>query len=826
MDSAATRLDATTAHWDQPTDAEHAQTESSWEKISPSEVTAPLATEFPKPSSKPDGTRSWASIFNKPAPAQTLPKVAPPVHTHQIQAPEALEPPTSSPEPDILTLPLPISTEMVNTEIPATPPFPEISTDDPTDISPSKDELTETNLEQLPDTSAPALSATAASTVASTVDIRTLGGNSTPVHNNDQNPIGRPPMGGYATSAYKATGIPGRSASFQRKILGQQEAVVMPGKHAVDRAAVQFGSMGLNGTVEDPDVDSDREEAETRAQPPQHSPIAPRAALPPATQPQVPVQASGPEPLPTPKQAPGLPPANHQSVAQHPSQPIANENGSQQTSQSSYGFSHFNNRYNTQAGQHEASTAPQKAYEPVGQQTHQAQTHHDVYSNTTQTQPPPLHQAQSHAGGYSSAAGDNTSYHSAENPRNTYQNYYGNYNQQSQQSPQDPSVTQNRMGSAFGTNAGEQVSQPTNSQSQQPQTRYGQAGEAQTSGNSTPNPTLPSQHQAAQQQHNPQIPPQQASGHAGGQQNTYPYGNPYYTASPYYSAYMNQMNNHPYGRERPLFDDVRRYDEQYLAHNPQFSYGGSHGGFGGGPFGGSAGKQGMYGQPHQGYGSVPQTSYEQHSASPGNVSGFGHQPAPTRDGTTAGSIANYGRAGSVQPDNQHQYSGGGSSAAVSNYGNVPELFVRSSSGFPNQNHPQANQSISGEDSVRGYGDSAKVAGGPSPALGQPSGRPGSAANNMQVQSALLPPNNQAQGQGQQQQGYGGYPGHVNHQIHSQQGSQYGAGPGSLGNHHGSGATQAHQASTGYGGYSTGGFGGSYYGGAGNRGGWSGSYGNH
>ena len=73
-----------------------------------------------------------------------------------------------------------------------------------------------------------------------------------------QAPIGRPPMGGYAASAYRAAGTPGRNSSFQRRVLEQQEAVVMPGHNAVDRAAVQFGSMGLNGEPDSLDVDEER----------------------------------------------------------------------------------------------------------------------------------------------------------------------------------------------------------------------------------------------------------------------------------------------------------------------------------------------------------------------------------------------------------------------------------------------------------------------------------------------------------------------------------------------------------------------------------------
>lgn len=635
-------------------------------------------------------------------------------------------------------------------------------------------------------------------------------------------------MGGYATSAYKATGLPGRSASYQRKILEQQEAVVMPGKHAVDRTAVQFGSMGLNGNTEDLDVDSDREEAETRAQPPQHSPIAPRAALPPAPQqqsfpPQLPVS----EPLATPRQAPGLPPVSQQAAHQ-PTQHTPAEQTSQPSSQSSHPYSQFNNRYGTQAGQQEASAPAQKAYEPFGQQIQQPQHQYDSYPASSQAQAQaqtqgatPLHQSQSHLGAYSSAANETSSYYTSDTQRNAYQNYYGSYGQHSQQSPQDAGASQQRIGSAFGASGGEQTSQNVGNQTQNPQARYGQAGETQTSGNSTPNPSIPSQQPQPQQTHH--MIQQHGQGQAGGQQGGYPYG-PYF-ASPYYAAYMNQVSNHLYGRERPMFDDVRRYDDQYLTHNPQFGYGGNHGAYGSGPAGGATGKQGVYGQPHQGYGISPQTSYDQHSSSPANVGAFGHQghqqSAPSRDGAISGSLTSYGRSGSAQPsESQQQYT----NSSTGNYGNVPDVFARSSSGFPGQSqghgHQQINQSGTSDDSVRGYGDPSKVTGGPSPALGQPGGRPGSATNNVQGQAGLPPSQSQS---GQSQQTYGGYPNHMNHQMHGQQGSQYGAGPGALGAHHQFGA-QNHQGS-GYGAYGAG-FSGSYYGGGNNRGGWGGNYGGH
>lgn len=795
--------------------------ESSWENITVPEGTSAPTTELPKPS-KPDGTRSWASIFNKPAPAPTPPKVTQVPLTHESSIEEAIN---SAPPPsdmDIPGVPSPMPNESTIENL-NTPPSPESSLEPPTDITPSKDELTETNLEQVLDISGPPASATAASTVASTIDPRTGPGNSTPLHPSQQVSTSRPPMGGFATSAYKAAGIPTRSASFQRKILEQQEAVVMPGKHVVDRTSVQFGSMGLNGSTEDMDVDSDREEAETRAQPPQHSPIAPRAALPPVPQQQTfPSQPQASEPLPTPRQAPGLPPINQQTVAQQPSQPVPSEQSSQHSSQPNHHYNQFNTRYGSQSGQHEASAPAQKAYEPFGQQMAQPQHQYDGYPNSSQAQvSAPLQQAQSHLSGYSSAANDSSSYYTSDNQRNAYQQYYSNsYSQHSQQSPQDAGASQQRIGSAFGTSGGEQPSQHATSQNQHSQARFNQAGEAQTSGNSTPNPPIAGQQQSQPQQTH-HVVHQQTQGQAGGQQNTYPYGHPYY-ASPYFAAYTNQVSNHPYGRERPMFDDVRRYDDQYLTHNPQFGYGGNPGGYGGGPFGGTAGKQGMYGQPHQGYGMSPQTSYDQHSSSPANVGGFSHQQsAPSRDGATGGSLATYGRSGSAQPsESQQQYSGSGAGS----YANMPDMFARSS-GFPGQTqglgHQQASQSGT-DDTVRGYGDSAKVTGGPSPALGQSGGRPTSAANNIPGQTGL--PTTQSQS-GQSQQGYGGYPGHVNHQMHGQQGSQYAAGPGALGVHHQSGG-QTHQGSGGYGAYGAG-FGGSYYGAAGNnRGGWGGNYGAH
>ena len=819
-DMAIPKADGIDGGMDQ-TEADTTPLESSWENVTvPDAASAPTA-EVQKPSSKPDGTRSWASMLYKPVVVPAPPKApqAAPVQETPTEAPATVSDPVQM---DMPVLPRPIQLEEPNSVPPPTPPTPTISTEPAADITPSKDELTETNLEQLPDTSTgPPNTATAASTVASTIDPRGGAASSTPLHASQPQSAPRPPMGGFATSAYKATGLPGRSASFQRKILEQQEAVVMPGKHAVDRAAVQFGSMGLNGSAEDVDFDSDREEAETRAQPPQHSPIAPRATLPPAPQQHAfTSQAMTSDSLPIPRQAPGLPPPTQQPDVQQSIQgSMAEPNASQQPTQSNHPYNQFNNRYGPQAQQSEPSAPAQKAYEPFGQQMQQPPHQFDGYPSASQAPSQPQH-TQSHMGGYSSAPNDMSSYYTSDSQRNAYQNYYGSYGQQSQQSLQDSGMTQQRTGSAVGVSQAEPTSQHATSQAhQQPQSRYGQAVEAHTSGNSTPNPAVPGQpqhhqHQQHQPQQSQQMHQQQGQGQGAGQPGGYPYGHPYY-ASPYYSAYMNQVSNHPYGRDRPMFDDARRYDDQYLTHMNQFGYGGSQGGYGGSPFAGGAGagKQGMYGQPHQGYGMSPQTGYDQHSSSPANVGGFGQQHSGSgRDGAP-GSNLGYGRTGSTQPsESQQQYP----ASSGASYGGMPDVFARSQSGYSGQQQGLGHQPQAGvEDSTRGYSEASKVSSGPSPAPGQAAGRPVSATN---MQGQGLPP---PQGQGQSQQGYTGYPSHLNPQMHGQQGSQYGAGPGGLGGHHQAGG-QNHQGS-GYGQYGAG-LGGNYYGGNNTRGGWGGNYG--
>ena len=205
--------------------------------------------------------KTWASMFAapKPAPAPAVPKAAPkPAPAAAPETPSQV--PDGTPANDVPQEP-PVPAEEVPTPPVAekaveTPPAvpndtpkktpekgTEVATPDVT-LTPSGDQLTQENVEHLPDESHPPPTETAFSTVASSKDIGSAV--ATPLNGPTQAPIGRPAIGGFQTTALKATtGTPHRSASYQRRLVEQQEAVVMPGNHAVDRAAVQFGSMGL-----------------------------------------------------------------------------------------------------------------------------------------------------------------------------------------------------------------------------------------------------------------------------------------------------------------------------------------------------------------------------------------------------------------------------------------------------------------------------------------------------------------------------------------------------------------------------------------------------
>jgi hypothetical protein len=774
--------------------------------------------------------KTWASMF-APKPEPTPPKpAAKPAAPPKEPTPEPTETPAveaaPEPVPQVEETPAPPAVDEVEeptiiADEPSKPTTDKIDEGPAPELAPSKDELTKENVEHLPDESNPPPTETAFSTVASSKDIGSVGV-ATPLSTAGQAPIGRPAVGGYATTALKATsGTQNRSASFQRRLVEQQqEAVVMPGNHAVDRAAVQFGSLGLSGDASD--VDEDREEAETRTQPPQHSPVAqPRASLPPAPR-QVP-HAGETEPeqvAPTPKQAPGLPPVSQQQPIsqQSPSNPLGGQAMQNQGSQSSQPYNQFG-RYGQQS---EASAPQQKPYDPFGQQ---------IPSSNQYDYPGQAAQAPTQPVAFSSAPDNFSSqYLTSEQQRNAYQQYYQHYGQQTQ-SQQEAGSAQQRTGSGFGSgpndstfaqsqqqqvrtthidenlqfpresspnthshvlnavrgspsqqfSTGERAGasdtqtfelQPANlhysDKHKQGQSRY---NDAQNSGHNTPNPALAGQHgsgPASQgQMHQGHSQQQGAQGHAGG----YPYNHPYY-GSPYYANYMNQFGG--YGQQQ------------------------GYGSFG----------KGMYGQPHH-YGMSPQASYDQHSSSPANVGGFGASSHERASGL-GGGLGDYGRSASGTSQNH-------SATAGSGFGGLPDMFGRpqtySQSSYGQQ---QVGQPGANEDSLKPFGDSKSS--GPSPsALGAQQGRPGSATQGTPSQSAQGLP------QQSHQQGFGGYPAHLGGNT------QYG-GLGGLGHQQGAGNQQQHQQQqqqqhqqSGYGNY--GGFGG-YGGGSYSRGGWGGNYGQH
>ena len=388
--------------------------------------------------------KTWAQMLSKPTPVPPPQKPTQAASLESTQPPPIEEPPTAAAaEQDELPIP-PVAEEVqLDEDSEENPATEDISID----LPPSKDQLTEDNVEHLPDSSHPPATDTAASTIDSNSATPSV------VPQSQQVPIGRSALGGFATSAHRATATP-RSASFQRRFMEQQEAVVMPGNHAIDRTAVQFGSMGLNGDVE-PDVDEDREDAETRTQPPQHSPPSqPRASLPPAPrqQPVMSAEPQLPESIQASKPAPGLQATQQQQPGpqQSPSAQLGAQPVAQQASQTGQSYNQFG-----RFGQNVPSdtSAPQKTYDPFGQQQSQLSTFDNFPAHS---QAPGQSQQQSHLGSFSSGPNDYSSYYTSDQSRNAYQNYYGGaYGQQGGSSQQDAGASQQRTGSGFGASTGD-----------------------------------------------------------------------------------------------------------------------------------------------------------------------------------------------------------------------------------------------------------------------------------------------------------------------------------------------------------------------------------
>jgi hypothetical protein len=525
------------AGWASPADA-------GWGESSKTTTTEPLKSSIIPQNT----TKSWASMLAtpkvapvpKPAPAVPVPTQSETVGGEDFAetVPENNTAPIDESSAFETAVPLDNEENLTDRDVQAddTPAGVDTSLENELQIEPTRDELTEEALQHVPDVSVPIDT----ETVASTIDASSMIGSSTPYASSQQVPTlgSRPPMGGFATSAWKATGTPGRSSSFQR-VMEQQQAVVMPGNHGVDRAAVQFGSMGLGAENNPMDVEEDREEVETRAQPPQEPMQAqPKASLPPA--PQQTSEQPVHESMHTPKPAPGLDMPSH--AQGHASTQGPPPGTSQQTSQTGNAYGQYG-RYGGFGGQdYGASQKPQDAFsQQLGySQSQQQQDTSSGYGAQSQSTVPTSQQGQSQqsqAGGFSHNQSDYNSQYSNEQSRGGYQNYYGSsFGNPSSGTQQDPSAQSQRASSGYGA---EHSAYGGSNHVNQSQSRF---LESQQSGSNTPVPAAATQQPNSQQPHQAQNAQQQShgqGGHAGG----YPYNNnnnSYYGGS-YYGSYMNQV---------------------------------------------------------------------------------------------------------------------------------------------------------------------------------------------------------------------------------------------------------------------------------------------
>ncbi|KAH6608616.1 hypothetical protein Trco_001962 [Trichoderma cornu-damae] len=471
-----------------------------------------------KPAAPP--VKTWASMLRQstaPRVVPALPKEIPapkpvehvPAEPVSEPAPVELEP--AAPEPEAEAEPTPVVEQ-------ATPVAPPATTEPAAEILPPQDELTETNLEQVVDVSQPPATDTAASTAADSWDPRQSppSASATPLSAaQQQHQAQRTATSGYAATALKATterAAP-RTPSFQRRVLDQEEAVRMPGNREVDRAAVQFGAFNLD---DDEDIDGEREEPETRAQPPADSPVAiPRTSLPPVSQPVAVPETFAPK-------ATTAPPPGMTPIAAQPPIPHAQQYG----------------RFG-QAGPQDVTAAQQKPLDPFNHQAAASQPPFDNFAAQT-SQP----SAQQPGAAFSSAPSDYSAYYTAnQQDRNPYAFYGQHFGQQGAHAQPEGVPSQQRPFGGYNTSQADNLSQYPQSGTGHNQPRFGGSNENHNSGHSTPNPVTQAQQQQPQQQGGPGSQPQ-AHGQYPGYSHPY-YSNPYYHQ--YYSGY-GQGGFGPYGK--------------------------------------------------------------------------------------------------------------------------------------------------------------------------------------------------------------------------------------------------------------------------------------
>ncbi|KAK0645759.1 hypothetical protein B0T16DRAFT_457752 [Cercophora newfieldiana] len=726
---------------------------------------APVAavSAVPKPPASTDNApKTWASMLRqstapKPAPKPKETPAPKPTEAVIEPLPPAAEPAPVEPEPEpfVDTEPAPVELE----EKPSlpTPPPPAVPTVVVPEVAllPSKDQLTETNLEQIIDESKPAPTGTARSEATDSWDprVQALSATATPLSaSQQQHQPARAVASGYAATATKATERAAtRTPSHTRRILEQREAVRMPGnRDQVDRAAVQFGAFSLN---DEDDIDGDREEPETRPQPPEDSPVAhPRTSLPPIQ------PAPVPEAFPAQKPATALPPTG--PAASTPTAPqVAPSAPSQAVQPPTAPSAQQFGRFGPTAPQEPAPFPASKPFDSFAQQQPSASAAQSQFESgfPGQAQPAQPQTQQQPGGAFSSAPGEFSAYYTADAQSRGYNNYYNNQNfgQQSGAQTQQEALSSQpqRSFSGYNTAQNDSLSQYPQSGVQHAQSgRFGSVTGADAQASATPTP-------------NQAVAPGQAAqttqGQSHGQQphEGYPYnGHPYY-ANQYYSGYMG------YGSQGA-------YNAGYGAP------------YGKGGLGYQANQYGMSPQGPHAYGSSP-------------AGGFG-QSALHRESAAGAGLGDYSRAGPGQ-------------SASSGFGGMHDAFGRGASAYQSQSGqsfnaagPQPGSGPSAADDLKPFGD-AKGASGPSPSL-TAAARPGSAANNAPSQSGLPPPQSSQQGGLSGIGGYGGYPSHL--QGHNLHGTQSGAGGYGMSASGGQGQGQGHQNS--YGGYGGQGFGGSYY----------------
>ncbi|KAL2120989.1 hypothetical protein VTJ04DRAFT_5016 [Mycothermus thermophilus] len=694
-------------------DAPAADTSAATQPASITSTTTPAPTSAPsapKPAPAPP-VKTWASMLRqstapKPAPKpkepptkapepviEPLPAAAEPAQPEPeapAPAPAPAETPAEAPEPEPKTEPAPEPAPAPAAEpapappttiVPVVPAIPAVVVPEVA-LPPSKDQLTEKNLDQIKDDSHPPVTETAASEAADSWDPRgTLpSGNATPISASQQQ---------HQQAARKPARTP---VHHPRRMLDQLEAVRMPGNREVDRAAVQFGAFSLNGTIDD-DIDNDREEPETRPQPPQDSPVShPRTSLPPAQPTPVPdAFPSSQKPAAT-AQIPTGPaaaaPSAPQAAAPAPSataqttvQPPAAQNNQQQ-----FG------RFGQPSAQESSSFPTSKPFEPFGQQPtaaasatqNQFEGGFQGQAQQAQAAQPPSQQQQP-GGPFSSAPSDFSSYYTADHPSrfNYYNQNFGP--QQGAQGQQDALSTQPQRGFG-GYNAPGAADLSQYPQSGAAQSRFGAStvADSQTATTAAPGQAATTQAQSG--------PSTQSQIH-GQQPPEYPYNTPYFPNYYYNMGYGYGQGGYPYGK-------------------------------------------GNLGFPNQ-YGINPSNPHTYNS--PAFGSGLNRDSDYSRVGSGQGTQP--GLAGGF---GVHDAFGRGASAYQSQAG---QSF--------NAPGSQTGAGPSAGDELKPFGD-AKAAGGPSPSLGGPSpslagpspslggARPGSAANT-QTQTGLPPPQTTQQG---------------------------------------------------------------------------------